>query len=76
MREGEYTIRYELQGFTTVTRLGIRVSVGFTATVDVEIGVASVQETVTVTGQAPLVDQSSTELPLRSTTTGPPARRS
>lgn len=59
---GEYTITYELQGFTTVTRQGIRVSVGFTATVDIEIGVASVQETVTVTGQAPVVDQSSTEL--------------
>lgn len=61
---GEYTITYELQGFTTVTRQRIRVSVGFTATVDVdvEVGVASVQETVTVTGQAPVVDQSSTEL--------------
>ena len=59
---GEYTITYELAGFTTVTRQGIRVSVGFTATVDVEIGLATVQETVTVTGEAPIVDRLSTEL--------------
>jgi hypothetical protein len=59
---GDYTITYELQGFTTVTRQGIRVSVGFTATVDVEVGVASLAESVTVTGEAPVVDLSSTEL--------------
>ena len=59
---GEYTITYELQGFAAVMRQGIRVSVGFTATVDVEIGIASVAESVTVTGQAPIVDLSSTEL--------------
>ncbi len=59
---GDYTITYELPGFATVRREGIRVSVGFTATVDVEIGLAGLQETVTVTGDAPVVDLQSTEL--------------
>ncbi|MBI4886151.1 MAG: TonB-dependent receptor [Acidobacteria bacterium] len=59
---GEYTLTYELQGFATVRREGIRVALGFTATVDVEIGLASLAETVTVTGQAPVVDIQSTEL--------------
>jgi hypothetical protein len=59
---GEYTITYELPGFATVRREGIRVSVGFTATVDVEIGLAGLEETVTVSGAAPVVDLQSTEM--------------
>jgi hypothetical protein len=59
---GEYAIAYELQGFATVRREGIRITLGFTATVDVEIGVAALAETVTVTGEAPVVDIQSTEL--------------
>ncbi|OFW01617.1 MAG: hypothetical protein A3I61_06250 [Acidobacteria bacterium RIFCSPLOWO2_02_FULL_68_18] len=59
---GEYTITYELTGFATVRREGIRVSLGFTATVDVEVGLASLAETVTVTGETPVVDLQSTEL--------------
>ena len=59
---GEYAITYELQGFATVRREGIRVTLGFTATVDVEVGVATLAETVTVTGEAPVVDIQSTEL--------------
>lgn len=59
---GEYTITYDLPGFATVRREGIRVTVGFTATVDVQMGVAGLQETLTVTGDAPVVDLASTEL--------------
>ncbi|MBI2187795.1 MAG: TonB-dependent receptor [Acidobacteria bacterium] len=62
---GEYTITYELQGFATVKREGIRVSLGFTATVDVEVGLATLAETVTVSGEAPVVDIQSTELTTR-----------
>jgi hypothetical protein len=57
---GEYTITYELAGFTTVRREGIRVGIGFTATVNAELSVATLQETVTVTGESPVVDASST----------------
>lgn len=57
---GDYTIKYELSGFSTVLREGIRVGLGFTATVNIELKVASLTETVTVSGQSPVVDVTST----------------
>jgi hypothetical protein len=59
---GEYTIVYELPGFTTVRREAIRVGLGFTATVNIELGVASLQESVTVTGESPVVDTAATSV--------------
>ena len=59
---GEYTIVFELAGFSTVRNEGIRVSLGFTATVNVQLTVASLQESVTVTGQSPVVDTSATSV--------------
>jgi len=44
---GDYRITYELTGFGTVVREGIRVGLGFTATVNADMKVASLQETVT-----------------------------
>src|SRR5437762_2161655 len=58
---GEYKIQYELAGFSTVSREGIRVGLGFTATVNAELRVASLTETVTVSGQSPVVDITSTK---------------
>ena len=57
---GEYRITYELVGFGTVVREGVRVGLGFTATVNTEMRVASLQETVTVTGESPVVDVTAT----------------
>lgn len=57
---GEYRISYELAGFGTVVREDVRVGLGFTATVNTEMRVASLQETVTVTGESPVVDVTST----------------
>lgn len=57
---GEYRITYELAGFGTVVREGVRVGLGFTATVNTEMRVASLQETVTVTGESPVVDVTAT----------------
>src|SRR5260370_6735195 len=57
---GVYTVQYELSGFGTVIRAGISINVGFTATVNVELTVASLQESVTVSGASPVVDVSST----------------
>src|SRR6266508_3229460 len=51
---GDYSLTYELAGFGTVKREGIRVGLGFTATVNVEMAVASLQESVTVTGDSPV----------------------
>lgn len=57
---GDYRITYELGGFSTVVREGVRVGLGFTATVNTDMVVATLQETVTVTGASPVVDVTAT----------------
>ena len=59
---GAYQVAYELSGFQTAVRERIEVSVGFTSTVNVKMGVASLQETVTVSGASPVVDASATRI--------------
>lgn len=56
LRPGVYTVTFTLQGFTTMVREGIDLPSNFTATVDVTLSVGSLAETVTVTGDSPLVD--------------------
>lgn len=56
LRPGVYTITMTLPGFSTVKRDGIELTVGFTATINAELRVGSVEETVTVTGATPIVD--------------------
>lgn len=62
---GEYTLKFELSGFGSIIREGIRVSVGFTATVNTEMHPATVAESVTVSGQSPVVDVTSTQVSTR-----------
>ncbi|MFN8062826.1 MAG: TonB-dependent receptor [Vicinamibacterales bacterium] len=62
---GDYVATFELAGFTTVKREGIRVSVGFTATVNTELTPSTVQETVTVSGAAPVGDLQATSVATR-----------
>lgn len=59
---GTYQINFELPGFQTVVREGIRVTLGFNAQVNVQLGVATLQETVTVSGESPTIDTSATRL--------------
>src|SRR5215471_12209021 len=59
---GDYKLTFELTGFGTVTRDGIHVSLGFTATVNVEMNPGAVAETVTVSGASPVVDLQSTNV--------------
>ena len=59
---GTYQVVFELPGFTTLKRENIQISLGFTATINVELAVASLQETVTVTGDSPVIDTSSTRV--------------
>ena len=59
---GTYTVTFELPGFNTLKRENIQISMGFTAAVNVELAVASLQETVTVTGDSPVIDTSSTRV--------------
>ena len=53
---GAYTVTFTLSGFNTVKREGIELTASFTATVNADLRVGAVQETVTVTGQTPTVD--------------------
>src|SRR5436190_16724616 len=55
---GTYTVRFSLQGFGTVVREGVTLTAGFTANLNVALGVASLAETVTVVGQSPIIDVS------------------
>jgi hypothetical protein len=56
LRPGTYTVAFTLQGFTTVKREGIALEGSFNATVNVELRVGEVTETVTVSGESPIVD--------------------
>ena len=55
VRVGAYAIKAELSGFATVNRTA-QILIGQTAAVDIQLSPSSVQETVTVTAEAPLVD--------------------
>jgi hypothetical protein len=57
-RIGAYRVTAALTGFNTVTRTGVTLQVGQVATVDVEMAVSTLQESVTVTGEAALIDVS------------------
>ncbi|MGH2400965.1 MAG: carboxypeptidase-like regulatory domain-containing protein, partial [bacterium] len=57
---GTYAVQYELAGFGTLRRQDIRLTAGFTARVDVALNVGALEETITVTGAAPVVDVAST----------------
>ncbi|MEW6320243.1 MAG: carboxypeptidase regulatory-like domain-containing protein [Acidobacteriota bacterium] len=59
---GVYELMFELAGFQTVRREGIRVVINQTLTVDQQLQVATLQETVTVTGESPIVDTSTTQV--------------
>ena len=59
---GTYTLTYELAGFNAVKREGIQITLGFTANINVELGLATLQETVTVTGESPVIDTSATRV--------------
>ncbi len=56
LRPGTYALTFTLGGFSTLRREGIEISVGFTAAVHADLRIGSIEETVTVTGAAPIVD--------------------
>ena len=62
VRIGAYRITSELAGFGTVTRTGVQVLVGQQIALNLVMSPSTLQETVTVTGEAPLVNVSSSEL--------------
>ena len=57
---GTYRVTFALSGFKTVAREGIVLTAQFTAGIDVSMEVGSLEETITVSGQSPLVDVQAT----------------
>jgi hypothetical protein len=55
---GDYTVKAELTGFKTFENKGIRVGTQQFVTLDIRLDVGQLQETITVTGDAPLIDTS------------------
>ncbi|PYR78865.1 MAG: hypothetical protein DMF87_12905 [Acidobacteria bacterium] len=60
LRPGTYTVTFALPGFSTVRRDGIELNGAFTATVNADLRVGAVAETITVSGETPIVDIQST----------------
>src|SRR6188768_41261 len=62
LRPGTYSVTFTLPGFTTFKRDGIELTGSFSATVDAEMKLGSVEETITVSGESPVVDVQSASL--------------
>ena len=60
LRPGVYTVTFQLPGFSTVRREGLELNTGFTATVNADMRVGGVEETITVSGASPVVDITNT----------------
>jgi len=60
LRAGTYSVTFTLTGFSTVKREGVELSGSFVATVNAEMKVGGIAETITVTSEAPVVDVTST----------------
>ncbi|MGE3179423.1 MAG: carboxypeptidase regulatory-like domain-containing protein [Vicinamibacterales bacterium] len=56
LRPGTYVVTFTLGGFNTLRREGIELTAGFTATINADLKVGALEETITVSGATPLVD--------------------
>jgi len=56
LRPGTYVVTFTLSGFSIVRREGIELTGTFVATVDADLRVGALEETITVTGDSPIVD--------------------
>ena len=59
---GTYTVTFTLPGFSTFKREGIELGGAFVASVNAELKVGTVSETITVTGETPIVDVQSANI--------------
>lgn len=60
LRPGAYSLSFTLPGFSVFKRDGIELPTNFTATINAEMKVGALEESVTVSGQSPVVDVQST----------------
>src|ERR1700754_372615 len=54
-RPGLYTVKFTLQGFSNLQREGVELTTGFAATVNAQLRVGSLEETISVSGLSPVV---------------------
>src|ERR1700741_3044946 len=62
LRPGTYSVTFTLPGFSTVKREGIELTGSFVATVNGEMKVGALEETITATGETPIVDVQSAKV--------------
>ena len=62
LRPGTYSVTFSLPGFSTVKREGIELTGTFVATVNGDLKVGALEETITVTGETPIVDVQSAKV--------------
>ncbi len=75
---GTYNLAYELQGFATLNRTAIGVDVGQIVEIDIKLTVSTLNETLTVQGETPVVNASSSQVSTaynREWTRNAPVRR-
>ena len=56
LRPGVYTVTVSLGGFTTIKREGIELTANFTASVNADMKLGGLEESITVSGASPIVD--------------------
>src|SRR5215831_10056056 len=59
LRPGSYSVTFTLTGFSTVKRDGVELTGSFNATINADMKVGTLEETITVTGETPIVDTQS-----------------
>src|SRR4029450_3514689 len=60
LRPGTYVMTFTLSGFSTVRREGIELTAAAVANINADLRVGTLEETITVSGEAPVVDVQST----------------
>jgi hypothetical protein len=60
LRPGAYTVTFTLTGFSTFKRDGVELTGTAVVTINADMRVGSLEETITVTGESPIVDVQST----------------
>ena len=60
LRPGTYSVTFTLAGFSTLRRENVELTTGFTATVNGDLAVGNLAETITVSGATPMVDTQNT----------------
>ena len=59
LRAGTYTVTFSLVGFNTLKRDGVELTGTFVATINADLKVGAIEETVTVSAESPIVDTQS-----------------